>query len=52
MAETDHELKVGNPILIRKRATSRHKSDKRDAELILGLLLKDEFPDLEAVEGE
>jgi transposase len=35
---------VGNPNLIRKRATSRHKSDKRDAALILNLLLKDEFP--------
>jgi transposase len=30
--------------LIRRRATSRHKSDKRDAELILQLLLRDEFP--------
>lgn len=46
LAETDHQLKVGNPLLIRKRATSRHKSDKRDAELILELLLKDEFPTL------
>jgi transposase len=30
--------------LIRKRATSRHKNDRRDAELILDLLLKGEFP--------
>jgi len=37
---------VGDATLIRKRATSRHKSDKRDAELILHLLLKDEFPAL------
>jgi transposase len=39
-----HELKVGNPNLIRARARSRHKSDKRDADLILDLLVKEEFP--------
>ena len=44
LVETNHQLQVGNPVLIRKRATSRHKSDKRDAELILELLLKQEFP--------
>ena len=44
LAETNHQLVVGNPTLIRQRATSRHKSDKRDAALILDLLLKDEFP--------
>ena len=42
--ETSHKLFVGNPVLIRKRATSRHKNDRRDAELILRLLLSDEFP--------
>ena len=42
--EFGHELRIGNPSLIRAR--SRHKSDKRDAELILDLLLKDEFPAL------
>lgn len=42
--ETGHKLFVGNPVLIRKRATSRHKSDRRDAELILKLLLRGEFP--------
>lgn len=42
--ETGHKLLVGNPVLIRKRATSRHKNDRRDAELILQLLLRDEFP--------
>ena len=41
-----HKLVVGNPVLIRKRATSRHKSDKRDAELILELLMRGEFPTL------
>ena len=44
MSETGHHLLVGNPTLIRARARSRHKSDKRDAELILDLLMKDEFP--------
>jgi transposase len=42
--ETGHKLLVGNPVLIRKRATSRHKNDRRDANLILKLLLQDEFP--------
>lgn len=46
ISETNHQLKVGNPVLIRRRAISRHKSDKRDAELILELLLKDEFPSI------
>ena len=46
LAATKHKLMVGNPTLIRKKATSRHKSDKRDAELMLNLLLKDEFPTL------
>lgn len=44
--ESGHKLVVGNPVLIRKRATSRHKNDRRDAELILELLLRDEFPAL------
>lgn len=46
LTELGHELKVGNSTLIRARARSRHKSDKRDADLILELLLKDEFPSL------
>lgn len=46
LSELGHELKVGNPSQIRARARSRHKSDKRDADLILDLLLKDEFPAL------
>jgi len=46
LADSKHTLLVGNPTLIRKKAVSRHKSDKRDAELILSLLLKNEFPTL------
>jgi transposase len=44
LTDAGHQLFVGNPVLIRKRATSRHKNDRRDAELILDLLLKGEFP--------
>jgi len=44
--ETDHKLLVGNPVLTRKRAISRHKNDRRDAELILELMMRDEFPTL------
>ncbi len=44
--EMGQKLLVGNPVLIRKRATSRHKNDRRDAELILELLMRDEFPAL------
>lgn len=39
-----HQLRVGHPALIRARARARHKSDKRDAELLLDLLRKHEFP--------
>ena len=46
LADTGHELRVGNPAVIRAKATSRHKSDKRDAELIFELLTKNEFPTL------
>lgn len=41
------ELKIGNPRLIRKMAPSVHKSDKRDAEHILDLLLSGRFPEVE-----
>jgi transposase len=54
MQDLGHELRVGNPSQIRARARSRHKSDKRDADLLLDLLLKDEFPSLwrRSVEGQ
>ena len=44
--ECGHELVVGNPFEIRKRALSRHKNDKRDAETIYTLLARREFPKL------
>ena len=54
MNDLGHELRVGNPTLIRARARSRHKSDKRDADLLLDLLLKGEFPALwrRSMEGQ
>lgn len=42
--ELQHEVRIGNAAEIRKRARSRQKNDRRDAENILDLLLKDEFP--------
>lgn len=42
--ENGHRFLVGHPHEIRRRAMSRHKSDRRDAELLLDLLMKHEFP--------
>ena len=39
-----HEVWVGDATKIRRRARSRQKTDRRDAELLIDLLLKDEFP--------
>jgi len=44
LEEMGHELKVGNPRLIRRMALSRQKTDSRDAETILDLLLNGSFP--------
>lgn len=44
--EKGHKLLVGNPHKIRRRAMSRHKSDRRDAETILDLLMHGEFPEV------
>jgi len=44
--ELQIKLLVGHPTEIRRRARSRHKSDKRDAQLLLDLLLKQEFPQI------
>lgn len=44
--ENGHKLLVGNPHAIRRRAMSRHKSDRRDAETILDLLVHGEFPEV------
>lgn len=42
--ELGHEVWVGDATKIRRRARSRQKTDRRDAELLIDLLLKDEFP--------
>jgi transposase len=39
-----HQLLFGNPTLIRRRAPRKQKNDRRDAELILTLLIKGELP--------
>jgi transposase len=44
LAELGHEVWIGNAIEIRRRARSRQKNDWRDAELVLDLMVKDEFP--------
>ena len=46
LAELGHELWVGHPGEIRARAVRRQKTDTRDAEHILDLLLADRFPRL------
>jgi transposase len=44
MAELGHELWVGDPAEIRARAVRRQKTDTRDAEPLLELLLTKRFP--------
>src|SRR5215813_5010717 len=44
--ELKHEIRIGNAAEIRKRARSRQKTDRRDAENILDLPLKNEFPQI------
>jgi transposase len=39
-----HQVRLGDATEIRRRARSRQKNDRRDAELILDLMLKGEFP--------
>src|SRR6185295_3259877 len=46
LAELGCEVWLGNAKEIRRRARSRHKNDRRDAELILDLMIHDEFPRL------
>ena len=44
LEELGHEVWLGDAIEIRRRARRRQKNDRRDAELILDLLIHDEFP--------
>src|SRR5438105_11511591 len=44
LAELGHELWVGDPAAIRARAVRRQKTDTRDAEHVLDLLVGNRFP--------
>jgi transposase len=44
LSELGHRVWLGDAAEIRRRARRRQKNDRRDAELILDLLLKGEFP--------
>jgi transposase len=46
LGEAGHQLLVGDATKIRKSAPSRQKTDRRDAEHLLDLLLSDRFPTL------
>src|SRR5262244_19559 len=46
LEELGCEVWLGHASEIRRRARWRHKNDRRDAELILDLMLHDEFPRL------
>jgi transposase len=46
LEELGYEVWLGHATEIRRRARWRHKNDRRDAELILELMLHDEFPRL------
>src|SRR5437879_13502043 len=44
MEQAGHRLLVGDAYAIRQFARRRQKNDRRDAELLLDLLRRDEFP--------
>lgn len=46
LAELKHTVWLGNPAEIRRKAPRRRKSDRRDADLMLDLMLKGDFPRL------
>jgi len=47
-----HEVWLGNPAEIRRKAPRRQKNDRRDADLILELMLKGDFPRLHRFRAE
>jgi transposase len=49
LEELGHQVWIGHATEIRRRARSRQKTDRRDAELLLDLLLKGEFPRIHRV---
>lgn len=52
LEELGHQVWVGHATEIRRRARARQKTDRRDAELILDLMLKDEFPRIHRLTAE
>lgn len=46
LADLGHTVWLGNAAEIRRRASRRQKNDRRDADLMLDLMLKGEFPQL------
>ena len=46
LEELQHTVWLGDPAEIRRRASRRQKNDRRDADLMLDLMLKGEFPRL------
>lgn len=44
LAELEHTIWLGNPAEIRRKAPRRQKNDRRDADLMLELMLKGDFP--------
>lgn len=44
LAELGHQVRVGDAFAIRQFARRRQKNDRRDAELLLDLLLRGDFP--------
>jgi hypothetical protein len=43
LAELNHEIWIGDPAQIRAKQVRKQKNDRRDAEHILKLMLKDDF---------
>lgn len=52
LAELGHTVWLGNAAEIRRKAPRRQKNDRRDADLMLELLLKGDFPRVQAFSEE
>lgn len=52
LAELNHTFWLGNPAEIRRKAPRRQKNDRRDADLMLELMLKGDFPRLHTFSNE
>ena len=52
LAELRHTVWLGNPAAIRRKAPRRQKNDRRDAGLMLDLMLKGDFPRVQTFSEE